>query len=151
LKCKFVFFDGQSLSLFSVLIIRKFGTGPTLSALYSGATAGKIGNSLILFLIRFNSGALATIITHPFDTVKSMRQVRFDVNQSQTSDRTIEILRKMLREQGIRSWYKGNTSIFIIFCIESFFLGLVPRLLKVSPACAIMISTIEFFREHVFK
>jgi len=115
----FSVFYWSAYEQFKLLIIRKFGTAPTLSAFYSGATAG----------------ALATLITHPFDTVKSIRQVQLGTDQSQSNQNTIQILRKMLREQGIRSWYKG----------------LVPRLLKVSPACAIMISTIEFFREYVFK
>jgi hypothetical protein len=60
----------------------------------------------------------------------------------------------MLKEQGIRSWYKGkreNSFFFLRFKFFFLYLGLVPRLLKVSPACAIMISTIEFFREYVFK
>ncbi|CAF3733026.1 unnamed protein product [Adineta steineri] len=109
----------MSQQLSYIFITKKFGATQTLSAFYSGATAG----------------ALATILTHPFDTVKSIRQVQIGNNQPQKTDRTIYILRKMLREQGLQSWYKG----------------LIPRLLKVSPACAIMISTIEFFREHVFK
>ncbi|CAF1631849.1 unnamed protein product [Adineta ricciae] len=100
-------------------IMKKFSTSPTLSAFYSGATAG----------------ALATVLTHPFDTVKSIRQVQLGNNQTQVTNRTLSILRQMLQERGIQSWYKG----------------LIPRLLKVSPACAIMISTIEFFREYVFK
>lgn len=80
------------------------------------------------------AGALATIFTHPFDTVKSIRQVQIGQNERQANERTIQLLQRMFREIGISSWYKG----------------LVPRLLKVSPACAIMITTIEFFRENVF-
>jgi solute carrier family 25 protein 39/40 len=72
--------------------MRKFSTKPTLSAFYSGATAG----------------ALAAILTHPFDTVKSIRQVQLTSNQPQSTDRTLYLLRKMFREQGIRGWYKGN-------------------------------------------
>ncbi|CAF1439780.1 unnamed protein product [Adineta steineri] len=115
----FSIFYWSSYEQLKLFITKKFGATQTLSAFYSGATAG----------------ALATILTHPFDTVKSIRQVQIGNNQPQKTDRTIYILRKMLREQGLQSWYKG----------------LIPRLLKVSPACAIMISTIEFFREHVFK
>jgi len=72
--------------------MQKYDTAPTISAFYSGATAG----------------ALVSIITHPFDTVKSIRQVQLGKQQMQISQSTIEILKKMLREQGIRSWYKGN-------------------------------------------
>ena len=63
-----------------------------MSAFYSGAIAG----------------ALATIITHPFDTVKSIRQVELGSNQPASEQRTIDALRKLYRERGIRNWYKGN-------------------------------------------
>ncbi|CAF1118401.1 unnamed protein product [Rotaria sordida] len=106
----------ERLKLF---IMKQFSTAPTLAAFYSGATAG----------------ALATIFTHPFDTIKSIRQVQLGSNQVQSTERTLHLLYYMFKEQGIHSLYKG----------------LVPRLIKVSPACAIMISTIEFFRQNVFK
>ncbi|CAF5120095.1 unnamed protein product, partial [Rotaria socialis] len=60
---------------------------PTLSAFYSGATAG----------------ALAAILTHPFDTIKSIRQVQLGSNQSQSNESTLHILQRMLQTQGIRS------------------------------------------------
>jgi hypothetical protein len=66
--------------------MKNFGTTPTLSA---------------------TAGALAAILTHPFDTVKSIRQVRFN-NQPQSTTGTLYLLRQMLREQGVRSWYKGT-------------------------------------------
>lgn len=67
------------------------------------------------------SGALATVLTHPFDTVKSIRQAQLGNPQSQTTDRTIPILRKMFHEQGLRSWYKGTRllkSIIIPFSLS---------------------------------
>ena len=80
-------------------------------------------------------GALATVVTHPFDTVKSIRQVQLGRENQKSRERTSDVLRRLYNERGIRGWYKG----------------LIPRLLKVSPACAIMISTIEFFRQNVFQ
>ena len=54
-------------------------------------------------------GALAAIITHPFDTVKSIRQVQLGSNkQKERHERTIRILQRMLKEQGVQSWYKGK-------------------------------------------
>lgn len=132
-------------------IMRTYQTSPTLSAFYSGATAGKIWDmETRMFWMRI-SGAIATILTHPFDTIKSIRQSQLGNPQSQTTNQTIPILQKMLREQGLRSWYKGNWPMIISLVSTFLCLGLVPRLLKVSPACAVMISTIEFFRENVFK
>lgn len=83
--------------------MKTWHTPPTLTAFYSGATAG----------------ALAAIMTHPFDTVKSIRQTQLGNPQIQSSNRTVPLLQKLFREQGIRGWYKGMSSInrvFINYC-----------------------------------
>lgn len=64
------------------------------------------------------SGALATIITHPFDTVKSIRQTQLGNPQSRSTDRTIPFLKKLFREQGIRGWYKGMSHIHLISIVH---------------------------------
>jgi len=61
-----------------------------------------------MFIICFFAGALATIFTHPFDTVKSIRQVQIGRNEKHAKERTIQILLRMSKEIGISSWYKGN-------------------------------------------
>ena len=86
----------ERLKLF---IMKTWNTPPTLSAFYSGATAG----------------ALAAILTHPFDTVKSIRQSQLGNTRSQSNNRTIFLLQKLFREQGIRGWYKGMSSINLTF------------------------------------
>ncbi|CAF1176194.1 unnamed protein product [Didymodactylos carnosus] len=78
------------------------------------------------------AGGLATVLTHPFDTVKTYRQLHLgQMNIGKTrQEGTLKILKSLLKSGGIASLYKG----------------LAPRLLKVSPACGLMIGSIEFFR-----
>uniref|UniRef100_A0A673J315 Solute carrier family 25 member 40 n=1 Tax=Sinocyclocheilus rhinocerous TaxID=307959 RepID=A0A673J315_9TELE len=76
------------------------------------------------FAITFTAGALsgsfASVITLPFDVVKTKRQVELGELQTMKCDSTAQIS----------------------LCLLSS--GFLPRLIKVAPACAIMISTYEF-------
>nr|XP_023021408.1 solute carrier family 25 member 40-like isoform X1 [Leptinotarsa decemlineata] len=79
------------------------------------------------------SGGLAATITTPFDVVKTHQQIEFGEttlygDKPQKSRTTAEVIRQIYREQGIRG----------------LFTGVVPRLIKVAPACAIMISSFEY-------
>jgi len=86
------------------------------------------------------SGSIAALVTLPFDVVKTHRQIELgemEVLKERAQSRKIEeIMRQIYREHGIRG----------------LFAGVVPRLSKVAPACAIMISTYEcgksFFRHY---
>lgn len=86
------------------------------------------------------SGSIAAIITLPFDVVKTHRQIELGhqlaASKSVPSKKTVDILKKIYQERG----YRG------------LFAGIAPRLIKVAPACAIMISTYEagkaFFRNY---
>jgi len=107
------------------------------------------------FLVNFGSGAIAgsvaSTVTLPFDVIKTIKQIEMgekDIMEvkpgtsraypvpankrvSSLSGRSrgnMTIAKELVREQG----YKG------------LFTGLIPRLLKVAPACAIMISSYEF-------
>ncbi|KAL1936090.1 hypothetical protein VTP01DRAFT_224 [Rhizomucor pusillus] len=74
------------------------------------------------FIAGASSGMFAAVVTTPFDVIKTQRQV--------SSGRDAEIRRlvtKIIHEEG----YKG------------FFRGVVPRVIKVAPSCAIMISSYE--------
>lgn len=83
------------------------------------------------------AGTISAIITLPFDVVKTHRQIelgemevnkrKLNVKNSEPS-KTSDILNKIYRERGFRG----------------LFTGIVPRVIKVAPACAIMISTYEF-------
>jgi len=108
------------------------------------------------FLVNFGSGAVAgsfaSTVTLPFDVIKTIKQIEMGekdimavrpgttrsyhpvpVNKvssslSGRSRSNLTIAKELIREQGVRG----------------LFAGIIPRLLKVAPACAIMISSYEF-------
>lgn len=97
------------------------------------------------FTITFISGALsgsfASVVTLPFDVVKTRRQVELGELQAKNlsspgSSFTFSVMRRIVAQDGFRG----------------LFAGFLPRLIKVAPACAIMISTYEsgkaFFQKH---
>ncbi|XP_075631544.1 mitochondrial glutathione transporter SLC25A39 isoform X3 [Balearica regulorum gibbericeps] len=89
------------------------------------------------FMISFTSGAVsgtvAAVLTLPFDVVKTQRQIELGdsevhpVTASKPSS-TWLLMRRIHAESGTRG----------------LFAGFLPRVIKVAPACAIMISTYEF-------
>eukprot|EP01138_Halocafeteria_seosinensis_P002130 gb/GECG01002180.1/.p1 GENE.gb/GECG01002180.1/~~gb/GECG01002180.1/.p1 ORF type:complete len:470 (+),score=33.69 gb/GECG01002180.1/:1-1410(+) len=82
----------------------------------------------LAFLSGSLAGSSAAIVTTPFDVVKTRRQaVLTDKPLSKASSSTIALLQQIVKKEGI----------------SALFSGLLPRLLKVSPACAIMISSYE--------
>ena len=84
---------------------------------------------------------MASTVTLPMDVIKTRRQIEFGeksilkVKPGQTQS-TLATAREIVASQGARG----------------LFVGLSPRILKVAPACAIMISSYEwckrFFRER---
>ncbi|KAL4630891.1 solute carrier family 25 member 39-like isoform X2 [Arapaima gigas] len=79
------------------------------------------------------SGAVAAVMTLPFDVVKTQRQIQLGEMETgrcavKKPSSTLHIMQKIRVESG----YRG------------LFAGLLPRLIKVAPACAVMISTYEF-------
>ncbi|CAG9858660.1 unnamed protein product [Phyllotreta striolata] len=90
------------------------------------------------FLISFMSGAIsgsiAATVTTPFDVVKTHQQIEFGENtlygdnEVKKPRSTFTVIRDIHKNHGIRG----------------LFAGLAPRLIKVAPACAIMISTFEY-------
>jgi len=83
------------------------------------------------FFVGATSGSIAAVITLPFDVIKTRRQIELGLNEGASSS-TWKTIHKMYTEEGVRSLYTG----------------LLPRLMKVAPACAIMISTYEFFKNY---
>ncbi|XP_015114422.1 solute carrier family 25 member 40 isoform X1 [Diachasma alloeum] len=78
------------------------------------------------------AGSVAALITLPFDVVKTHRQIEMGEreiynNNPQRSGKTASVLKRIYQQNGIRGLYTG----------------LIPRLVKVAPACAIMIATFE--------
>lgn len=100
------------------------------------------------FLFSFAAGAtagtVAAVVTLPFDVVKTHRQIELGE-------------RELLKAEAGKILSRDSSTMHIMKRIHSqsgfsgLFSGLVPRIIKVAPACAIMISTYEFgksfFRE----
>lgn len=80
------------------------------------------------------SGGIAGTLTLPLDVIKTHRQIALE--NSKKSSSTRHLLQEIYRRQGVRGLFSG----------------LVPRLAKVMPACAVMISSYEyakkFFRQR---
>ncbi|KAM4706297.1 mitochondrial glutathione transporter SLC25A40 isoform 2-T2 [Rhinophrynus dorsalis] len=79
------------------------------------------------------SGSIAAIVTLPFDVVKTRRQIEVGElelfnNSQKRSTSTWKLMYRIVGDSGF----------------SGLFAGLIPRLIKVAPACAIMISTYEF-------
>lgn len=95
----------------------------------------------ITFISGAVSGSIASIVTLPFDVVKTKRQVELGELQAmnlsaKATSSTLQVMRRIVAQNGV----------------AGLFAGFMPRLIKVAPACAIMISTYEygkaFFRKH---
>ncbi|XP_028933083.1 solute carrier family 25 member 40 [Ornithorhynchus anatinus] len=93
------------------------------------------------FGINFTSGAasgsIASVATLPFDVVKTKRQTllwEHDVSRKLPYS-TWEIMKSIVKESGF----------------TGLFAGFIPRLIKVAPACAIMISTYESGKTFFYK
>lgn len=94
----------------------------------------------ITFVSGAVSGSIASIVTLPFDVVKTRRQVEVGELQAKNlpgqASSTFCVMCRIVAEDGFRG----------------LFAGFLPRLIKVAPACAIMISTYEFgkafFQKH---
>uniref|UniRef100_A0A8D3ATH3 Mitochondrial glutathione transporter SLC25A39 n=1 Tax=Scophthalmus maximus TaxID=52904 RepID=A0A8D3ATH3_SCOMX len=87
-------------------------------------------NFSISFTAGAVSGAIAAILTLPFDVVKTRRQIQMgemDTRAGLTTS-TWHMMKEIWAELG----YRG------------LFSGFLPRVIKVAPACAIMISSYEF-------
>jgi solute carrier family 25 protein 39/40 len=97
------------------------------------------------------SGAVAAVATHPFDLVKTRRQIQIYAldappagargagagagGPQQASARTFDVLRNIVRDEGLRGAFTGLTA----------------RVAKIAPACAIMISSYEFSKAYFRK
>ncbi|XP_009673194.1 mitochondrial glutathione transporter SLC25A40 isoform X3 [Struthio camelus] len=103
----------------------------------------KVGTDESAFFVAFTSGAvsgsIAAVITLPFDVVKTHRQTELWESETlkipqRNCTSTWAVMKKIVANNGI----------------AGLFAGIGPRLIKVAPACAIMISTYEhgksFFR-----
>ncbi|KAL1453405.1 hypothetical protein WDU94_007545 [Cyamophila willieti] len=89
------------------------------------------------FLFGSLAGGLAALVTTPFDIVKTLRQIQVAENEIMRSpptrsQSTKRILNQLLADRGYRA----------------LFTGLAPRLIKVAPSCAIMITSYEVGKRY---
>lgn len=86
------------------------------------------------FLAGASAGTVAAIVTLPFDVIKTHRQIEVGhqviTGDTKPSTSTWVLIRRLYASEGF----------------HALFAGLVPRITKVAPACAIMISTYEYFK-----
>ena len=73
------------------------------------------------------SGTSAALITSPFDVLKTRRQALIMSSSNHRISRTIPLLLQIIRTE-------GSSALFV---------GLVPRIAKIAPACGIMIASFE--------
>lgn len=92
-----------------------------------------------MFCEAFISGAssafIAATLTHPFDLIKTRKQIEvyaLDAERVEAPESTSAIFRTIVREEGVRG----------------LFIGWGPRVSKIVPACAIMISTYEYAKRY---
>ena len=84
------------------------------------------------------SGAVAAAVTLPLDVVKTHMQVELGERLATSGKMSlgtgsmVEVMKKVVRQHG----YQG------------LFVGFVPRVVKVAPACAIMITSYETCKEY---
>ncbi|XP_060834434.1 probable mitochondrial glutathione transporter SLC25A40 isoform X3 [Rhopalosiphum padi] len=86
------------------------------------------------FLAGSIAGALAAALTTPFDVVKTIRQIELTEKEIITEPPG-KASKWTFKE--VIDLYKANGT-------RAIFRGLVPRIIKVAPACAIMVSTFEY-------
>ncbi|KAA8585486.1 hypothetical protein FQN60_004180 [Etheostoma spectabile] len=85
------------------------------------------------------SGAIAAILTLPFDVVKTRRQIQ--LGEMDTLGGLYLYLFSLKKTTSTWHIMKG---IWAEMGYRGLFAGFMPRVIKVAPACAVMISTYEF-------
>ncbi|KAJ2158814.1 Carrier protein, mitochondrial [Coemansia sp. RSA 552] len=92
-----------------------------------GAPQGLTARLATAFCSGASSGVVAAALTTPFDVAKTRRQIDRTTNPRATAHSLIHVIRDIVHADGPRG----------------LFAGLAPRLMKVVPSCAIMISSYE--------
>ncbi|XP_070137782.1 solute carrier family 25 protein Shawn [Drosophila bipectinata] len=108
-------------------------------SLGSGSSQPSFGLSFFAGVL---AGSVAAIVTTPFDVVKTLEQIEFGERVIFTDSPTKDV--------GQRSTYSRLAAVYKMHGVRGLFAGVGPRLLKVAPACAIMISTFEYSKSFFF-
>ncbi|TID15734.1 hypothetical protein CANINC_004263 [Pichia inconspicua] len=114
-----------------------------------GEDSTRVTSETSLFARSFLGGSIAGIIaavfTNPFDVGKTRMQVSFEDNNPIGS-----LTEKSTKSKD--SIFKYISSIYKNEGFTALYVGLIPRCMKIAPACAIMISSYEmtkrFFTPH---
>ncbi|XP_002019542.2 solute carrier family 25 member 40 [Drosophila persimilis] len=88
------------------------------------------------------AGSVAALVTTPFDVVKTHEQIEFGERVIFTDSPTKDVHK--------RSTFSWLMAIYRSQGLPGLFAGYGPRLFKVAPACAIMISTFEYSKSYFF-
>ncbi|KAJ2395844.1 Carrier protein, mitochondrial [Coemansia sp. RSA 2559] len=97
---------------------------------YNGQNADVLSRMAVAFCSGASSGTVAAALTIPFDVAKTRRQIEQHANPKSNivqHNSLAQIIRHIVSTEGTRG----------------LFTGLTPRLMKVAPSCAIMISSYE--------
>lgn len=86
------------------------------------------------------SGSIAALCTVPFDVVKTHQQIEFG--------ETVIYTDKPGKPSGT---FATMIKIFKANGVQGLFAGVVPRLIKVAPACAIMIASFEYGKSFFYQ
>ncbi|XP_037828078.1 solute carrier family 25 member 40-like [Lucilia sericata] len=89
------------------------------------------------------SGSIAATVTTPFDVIKTHDQIEFGEK--------VIFADKPAKDLPSRGMMKRLASIYALNGLRGIFAGLGPRLFKVAPACAIMISTFEYSKSFFYQ
>lgn len=108
-------------------------------------------NFYVSFACGATSGTIAAVLTLPFDVVKTHRQISLgkQVTEGKSpvqfrNTATLPIMKEIVRAQGYRALFAGKHKSHCAMVRIS--LGIVPRIAKVAPACAIMIGSYEYLK-----
>ena len=119
--------------------LRRYGASGSLGAAelpalaQNGADERPVG-FVTHFVAGASAGCAASLLTHPFDVIKTRRQAQLDAPRT-----AWQIARLTLQEDGVAGFYRGTA----------------PRLARVTAACAIMIAsynkTLQVLHEQSFE
>uniref|UniRef100_A0A182MLZ8 Solute carrier family 25 member 40 n=1 Tax=Anopheles culicifacies TaxID=139723 RepID=A0A182MLZ8_9DIPT len=94
------------------------------------------------------SGGVAAFITVPFDVVKTHQQIAFGEQFLYAQNGGDKAVKKPFKAIGT---FETMGRIFQMNGIRGLFAGLTPRLVKVAPACAIMIASFEYGKNFFYR
>ncbi|XP_026759621.1 probable mitochondrial glutathione transporter SLC25A40 [Galleria mellonella] len=88
------------------------------------------------------AGSIAALVTLPFDVIKTHQQIELGEKEIYTDGKV---------QQRASNMKNIARNIYRIHGFRGLFTGLLPRICKVAPACAIMIATFEYGKQFFQK